>query len=345
MGLRVVKGKVSSRARKGAAISLRTLRDCFVTAFLAMTVCASAFAQQYPTRAVRIVVPFPPGGGTDIISRTIAQKLSESWSQPVVVDNRGGANGIIGTDLGAKSKPDGYTLLVVIATHAINPSLYKKLPYDTASDFAPITLMAQYPFIVTTHPSLPARNVKELIALARSRPGQLSYASSGNGSGPHLGFELFKSMAKIDAVHVPYKGAGPANVDLISGQVQIFLNNFLAAMPHIKSGRVKVLAVTSTKRSRAMPELPTVAESGLPGYEVIGWYALLAPAGTPQAILTKVHVDVGNALRVPNVYERLASEGAEPVASTPDAFAKFLNAEIKKWAKVVKDAGVTPESL
>ena len=304
-----------------------------------------AFAQSYPTRPVRIIVPFPPGGGTDIISRTVAQKLSETWSQPVVIDNRGGANGIIGTDIGAKSKPDGYTLLVVIATHAINPSLYTKLPYDTGKDFAPITLMAQYPFIITVHPSLPARNVKELIALAKQKPGQLAYASSGNGSGPHLGFELFKTMANIDVVHVPYKGAGPANIDLIAGQVQVFLNNFLAAMPYIKSGRIRVLAVTSTGRSQAMPNLPTVAESGLPGYEVIGWYALLAPAGTPQAILAKVHADTAAALKVPAVHNRLTSEGADPVGSPPEAFSKFLAAEIAKWARVAKAAKITPETL
>jgi tripartite-type tricarboxylate transporter receptor subunit TctC len=263
----------------------------------------------------------------------------------VVIDNRGGANGIIGSDIGAKSKPDGYTLLVVIATHAINPSLYTKLPYDTGKDFSPITLMAQYPFIITVHPSLPARNVKELIALAKRKPGQLAYASSGNGSGPHLGFELFKTMANIDVVHVPYKGAGPANIDLIAGQVQVFLNNFLAAMPHIKSGKIRVLAVTSLERSQAMPELPTVAESGLPRYEVIGWYALLAPAGTPQAIVAKVHADTAAALKVPAVHTRLTSEGAEPVGSPPQAFSKFLAAEIAKWAKVAKAAKITPETL
>jgi tripartite-type tricarboxylate transporter receptor subunit TctC len=332
---------VIARSASDEAISWRTV----IAVLLAMTLCGAAGAQTYPTRAVRIIVPFPPGGGTDIISRTIAQKLNETWSQPVVVDNRGGANGIIGTDLGAKSKPDGYTLLVVIATHAINPSLYKKLPYDTANDFAPITLMAQYPFILTVHPTLPAKSVKEFIAIAKARPGQLSYASSGNGSGPHLAFELFNNMAKISAVHVPYKGAGPANIDLISGQVQAFMNNLLAAMPHVKTGKLRVLGVTSANRSQATPEVPTVAESGLPGYEVIGWYALLAPAGTPQPILTNVHADVAAALRVPAVNNRLSSEGAKPVGSPPEAFSKFLAADIKKWAKVVKDAKVTAETL
>ena len=299
-------------------------------------------AQAYPTRTVRLIVPFPPGGGTDIISRTVAQKLGEGWGQTVVVDNRGGANGVIGTEAAARAKPDGYTLLVVIATHAINPSIYRKLPYDSAKDFAPVSLMAQYPFIVTIHPSLPPKTVKELIALAKARPGQLSYASSGEGSGPHLGFELFKSAAKIDVVHVPYKGAGPANIDLISGQVQLMFNNFLAAMPHIKSGRLRVLAVTGARRSQVMPELPTLAES-VPGFDVTGWYALLAPAETPQAIVSKVQADTAAALRAPAVTARLSGDGAEPVGSTPEQLAKFIAAETQKWAKVVKAAGIKPE--
>jgi tripartite-type tricarboxylate transporter receptor subunit TctC len=322
----------------------RVLRAVLIVA-LAIVSSGAAAQATYPTRAVRIVVPFPPGGGTDIISRTVAQKLSETWGQPVIVDNRAGANGIIGTDLGSKAKPDGYTLLVVIATHAINPALYRKLPYDTASDFVPVTLMAQYPFILTIHPSLPPKTVKELIALAKTRPGQLSYASSGNGSGPHLGFELFKSTAKIDVVHIPYKGAGPANIDLISGQVQLMFNNFLAAMPQIRAGKLRVLAVTSAKRSPVMPDLATMAEAGLPGFDVTGWYALLAPAGTPAAIVNKVQADVANALRVPALNERLSSEGAEPVGSTPQQFGTFLAAEIRKWGKVISDARVTPETL
>lgn len=320
----------------------------WLLALLAMSLPCTAGAQgagAYPTRAVRVIVPFPPGGGTDIISRMLAQKLNETWGQAVVVDNRAGANGIIGTDLGAKAKPDGYTLLVVIATHAINPSLYRKLPYDTAADFTAVTLMARYPFILTIHPSLPARSVREFIALAKARPGQLSYASSGNGSGPHLGFELFKSAARVDVVHVPYKGAGPANIDLISGQVQAMFNNFLAAMPQLKAGKLRVLAVTSAQRSQAMPELPTMAESGLPGFDVTGWYALLAPAGTPQPIVLKIQADVASALRVPAVHARLSGEGAEPVGSAPGEFARFLAAETLKWAKVIKDARVTPENL
>lgn len=306
---------------------------------------ATAAQSAYPNRSVRIVLPFPPGGGTDIFSRTVAQKLSETWSQPVVIDNRPGANAIIGTDVAAKSKPDGYTFVVVIAAHAINASLYRKLPYDSTADFAPVALMAQYPFILTTHPSLPVRSVREFISLARARPGELSYASSGNGSGPHLGFELFKSAAKINVVHVPYKGAAPANVDLVAGHVHAMFNNFLAAMPQLKGGKLRILAVTGAKRSQVMPELATMAESGLPGFDVTGWYALLAPAGTPHAYITKVQTDVTDVLKTPAVYSRLAGEGAEPVGSTPEQLAAFLAAEIRKWAKVIEDAKVTPETL
>ena len=291
-------------------------------------------------RPVRVIVPQPAGGGTDIITRTVAQELSERWGRPVVVDNRGGANGIIGTDLAAKAKPDGYTLVVVIATQAINPALYPKLPYNSETDFTPVTLMARYPFILTTHPSVPAKTTREFIALAKKRPGEMSYASSGNGSGPHLGFELFKSMAGINVVHVPYKGAGPANVELISGQVQAFFNNYLAAKPHIQSGRVRVLGVTSAQRSQAMPEVPTLAESGLPGFDVTGWYGVLLPAGAPAAIVAKIQTDIVSVLQVPDIRARLSSEGAEPVGSTAAEFAKFLQAETRKWETVVKAAGI-----
>jgi len=301
-----------------------------------------AAAQAYPARTVRMIVPYPAGGGTDIISRTVAQKLAERWGQQVIVDNRGGANGIIGTELAARSKPDGYTIAVVIATQAINPSMVAKLPYS-ASDFTPVTLMAQYPFILTVHPSVPAKSVREFIALAKARPGELSYASSGNGSGPHLGFELFKTMAGINVVHVPYKGAGPANTELVGGQVQAFFNNFLAAMPLIQSGRLRVLAVTSAQRSKAMPQAPTFAESGLPGFDVTGWYSVVAPAGVPDVIVTKVQSDIAAVLRIPEIASRLSSEGADPVGSTPEQFAKFLHAETQKWAQVIKAAGIKPE--
>ena len=319
---------------------LRELLLHLATAALVAGPGFDAAAQNFPSRPVRMIVPYPAGGGTDIISRTVAQKLGERWGQQVIVDNRAGANGIIGTDLAAKSKSDGYTLVVVIATQAINPALYPKIPYNSETDFAPVSLMAQYPFILTTHPSVPAKSVREFIALAKKRPGELSYASSGNGSGPHLGFELFKSMAGINVVHIPYKGAGPANTELISGQVQAFFNNILAGKPHIQSGRLRVIAATSATRSQAMPEIPTFAESGVPGFDVTGWYALLAPAGTPAAIVNKVQADTAASLRIPEVAARLSSEGAEPVGSTSDALARFLQTETQKWAKVVKAANI-----
>jgi tripartite-type tricarboxylate transporter receptor subunit TctC len=286
-----------------------------------------------------MIVPYPAGGGTDLIARMMAQKLGEKWGQQIIVDNRGGANGIIGTELAAKAKPDGYTFAVIIATQAINPALYPKLPYSEA-DLIPVTLMAQYPFILTVHPSVPAKSAREFIALAKKRPGEMSYASSGNGSGPHLGFELFKTTAGINVVHVPYKGAGPANIDLISGQVQAFFNNVLAARPHIDARKLRVLAVTSVKRSRALPDVSTLAESGLPGFDVTGWYGVLMPTGTPAAIVSKIQLDIAAVLQAPDIGAKLISDGAEPVASTSEQFANFLQSETQKWARVVKAAAI-----
>jgi tripartite-type tricarboxylate transporter receptor subunit TctC len=304
---------------------------------------AAAFGQNYPARPIRVVVPYPPGGGTDVVARTIAQKMTESMGQPLVVDNRSGANGIIGTDQAAKARPDGYTVLITIASHSINPNLYARLPYDS-SDLAPVSLLAQYPFVITIHPSLPARTLKEFIAFAKARPGQLSYASSGNGSGPHLGMEMFNSMAGIQMVHVPYKGAGQAMTDLLSGQVPVFLNNFLAGMQMIKAGKLRALAVTSPKRAAAMPELPTVAEAGVPGYSVIGWYGMFVPAGTPAPIVAALRDAAANALKSKDVNDRLTGEAAEIVASNPQQFAEFLKVEQDKWAGVIRKAGVRVES-
>ena len=321
-----------------------TKRTALLVPLAALAAASLACAQNYPTRPIRIVVPWPPGGGTDVVSRTIAQKFNETLGQPAVVDNRAGANGIIGADLVAKAAPDGYTVLITIASHAINPTLYPKLPYNTA-DLLPVSLLAEYPFVITVHPSLPVRTTRDLIAFAKSRPGQLSFASSGNGSGPHLGMELFKSMTGIDMVHVPYKGAGQAMTDLISGQVQVFLNNFLAAMPQIRAGKLRPLAVTGRSRSAAAPELPTVAESGVPGYVVSGWYGMFVPAATPPAIVTTLHNTAVKALRSKDVADRLSNEAAEIVASTPQQFAEFFKVEISKWASVIKKAQIRPETL
>ena len=304
-----------------------------------------ATAQTDPTKPIRIVVPWPPGGGTDLVARTVAQKMNETLGQTAVVDNRAGANGIIGADLAAKAPADGYTVLITIASHAINPTLYPKLPYDTLADLAPLSLLAEYPFVITVHPSIPAKTIKEFIAIAKSRPGQLSYASSGNGSGPHLGMELFMNMAGISMVHVPYKGAGQAMTDLISGQVQVFLNNFLAGMPMIKAGKLRALAVTSAKRSAAASELPTVVEAGVPGYVVTGWYGMFVPAATPAPVVATLHAATVKALRSRDVSERLSNEAAEIVASTPPQFAEFLKAEIAKWAGVIRKANIRLEAF
>ena len=299
-----------------------------------------AWAQAYPVKPVRVIIPWPPGGSNDVVGRLVMQKLAQSLGQQFVVDNRAGAAGSIGAELVAKAPPDGYTLMVHSTTHVGNGTLYKNLPYDVVKDFSGVGLLSAQPGVLTVHPSLPVKSVREFIALAKQKPGAMSYASSGNGSGPHLGFELFKSVANIDLVHVPYKGAGPANTDLVGGQVQAFFNNILAAKALIDSGRLRVLASTAAKRSKAMPDLPTLAESGLPGFDVTGWYALLAPAGTPPAILDKAQADAAAVLQVRDVADRLSSEGAEPVGSTSAELARFLQAETRKWAGVVKSAGI-----
>ena len=296
--------------------------------------------QAYPNRPIRIVVPYPPGGGTDVVARTLAQKMNEVMGQLVIVDNRPGANGIIGSDVVAKAAADGYTVLITLATHVINPALYAKLPYGP-DDHAPVTVLAEYPFVITVHPSLPVKNTKEFIAFAKSRPGQLTFASSGNGSGPHLGMELFKSMAGIDVVHVPYKGAGQAMSDLLSGQVPIFLNNFIAGAQMIKAGRLRALAVTSRKRSGAAPDVPTVAESGVPGYVVTGWYAMMVPAATPAPVVRTLHEGTVKALKSKEVSGRLSNEAAEIVAGTPQEFAAFMKTESEKWAAVIRKAKVS----
>jgi len=304
-----------------------------------MLAAGSVVAQTYPNKPIRMVVPYPPGGGMDVIARTIAQKMNEVLGQPVVVDNRAGANGIIGTDAVAKSAPDGYTVLITLATHVINPALYAKLPYGP-DDLAPVTLLAEYPFVITVHPSLPVKNLKEFVAFAKARPGQLTYASSGNGSGPHLGMELFKSMAGIDVIHVPYKGAGQAMTDLLSGQVPIFLNNFLAGAQMIKAGRLRALAVTSRDRSSAAPDIPTVAEAGVPGYAVTGWYGMMVPAATPAPVIRTLHEGVVKALKSKEVSSRLSNEAAVIIANTPREFADFLKTESDKWAAVIRKAKV-----
>ncbi len=309
-----------------------------------LTAVGGAIAQDYPTRPIKIVVPQSAGGGADILARTVAQKLSEAWGQSVVVDNRPGAAGIIGTELVAKAPPDGYTLVMgAISTHAINRALYKTLPYDPVKDFAPVALVASAPLLVVVHPSVPVNSMRELIALAKAKPGQLFFASAGSGNSTHLAGELFKSMANVDLVHVPYKGATPAESDLIGGQVAVMFTSILSGLPHVKAGKMKALAVTSARRSSIAPDLPTVAESALPGYDVDPWYGLFAPASTPRAIVDKLNREVARILTLPDVKQRFAALGAEPGSGTPQQFGAFVDAEIAKWSKVVADSGAKPD--
>ena len=303
-----------------------------------------SYAQTYPARAVRMIVPFPPGGPNDILARVVSQKMSESLGQQIIVDNRGGAGGIIGTEAGAKAAPDGYTLLLSgTAALSINPSLHAKLPYDPVKDFAPISLLATAPSILIVHPTLPVKTVKEFVALAKKRPGQLNYASAGVGTPPHLAGELFKSMAGIDITHVPYKGGGPALTDLLAGQVELYFSGISSAIPLIREGRVKAIAVTSAKRSSVMPDMPTIAESGLPGYEVGNWYAILGPAGLPRDIVSRINTEIVKALKSQDTHKRVLELGADPVGSSPEQLASYMKAEIAKWAKVIKAAGIKAE--
>lgn len=296
-------------------------------------------AQNYPAKPVRIVVPTAPGGGTDLIGRLLAQNLSSQLGQQFIVDNRGGAGTTIGTAAVAKSPADGYTLLLTHSSLAFNATYYNKLPYDTLKDFAPISLVAEQPFLFAVHPSLPVKTVAQLIALAKKNPGQIAYSSGGAGSGPFMGAELFKQQAQVNILHVPYKGAGPAFTDLMGGQVQMMIATLSLGMPHATSGRVRALGVTSAKRLGATPQLPTVAESGLPGFEFSAWYGVLVPAGTPAAIMTRLHQAVGKAMAAPETREKF-EDGLMPLSSTSDEFATYLKQEVIKWGNVVKASGV-----
>jgi tripartite-type tricarboxylate transporter receptor subunit TctC len=309
--------------------------------FLGLLVAATAAAQGYPTRPVRIVIPLSPGGTTDIPGRIIAQRLSEALGQQFFVENRAGAGGTIGADFVAKSKPDGYTLLLTATPHVITGNLYKNLPYNTLADFAPVIRVASGPYVLTVHPSLGVNSVKELIALAKANPGKIDYASSGNGSAQHLVGALFAHMAGIELMHVPYKGSGPAQQDLMAGMVKVGFPGTPIVIPHMKAGRLKALAVTTAQRSPQMPDVPTIAEAGVPGYEAIVWVGLLAPAGTPPDIIAKLNGEIGKLLRSPEVQQLLASSGVEATPTTPEEFGAYLKSEFEKWGKVVRDSGAT----
>jgi tripartite-type tricarboxylate transporter receptor subunit TctC len=306
-------------------------------------VFAQGAAETYPARPVRVVIGLAPGGGTDLQARLFAQKLSENLGRPFVVENRTGAGGTIAYAQVAKSPPDGYTLMGVTSGYTITPAVYSKLPYDPVKDFAPISLVAQAPFLLLTHPSLPVRSVKDLLALARAKPAMLDCGSAGHGSSTHMAYELFRTMAGVNIAHIPYKGTGPALIDAMAGQVHMLFGNVLSSLTHVKTGRLRALAVTTAKRSMVLPDLPTVSESGVPGYENSTWFGLLAPAGTPAAVLNKLNAELVKASQSPDIVDRLAPDGGEPVGSTPEQFGRHLALEIARWRKVVKDAGMKVE--
>ena len=309
-------------------------------ALLAATLAAApTLAQNFPAKPVRFVVGLAPGGGTDIVARMVAQKLSQVVNQQVLVDNRPGASGNIAAELVARSAPDGYTLLVTTASHVINPALYSKLSYDPIKDFAPVTQLTAQPYIFVVHSSMPARSVKDYVALAKSRKDGLTYASSGSGLLGHLGMELLKSMAGINATHIPYKGAAPALMATISGEVDAFFPTIISGLPQVKSGKLRAIAVTTGSRTPLLPDVPTVAEQGFPGYEVSGWYGLLAPSAVPAETLAQLNARTVEVLRDPQIKQRMAADGAMPVGNTPAQFAEYMRAEAVKWAKVVKLSG------
>ena len=305
-------------------------------AFAGLVGALPVHAQNYPVRPVRMIVPFSPGGATDVPARILGQRLSEALGHQIVIDNRPGAGGVLGADAVAKAPPDGYTLLLTATTHVISASLYKKLPYDAIRDFAPVMLIGSGPNVLTVHPSLPAKNVRELIALAKARPGKIDYASSGNGSSQHLFGALFMSLADIRMMHIPYKGSAPATTDLIAGQVSVGFPGIALVLPHTKAGRLRALAVTSAERSKAMPDVPSIAEAGVPGYAATLWLGLLAPRGTPPQIVQKLFDEIAKLLRQPEVESAYLATGTDITISNPEQFGLFVKAEYDKWAKVIK---------
>jgi tripartite-type tricarboxylate transporter receptor subunit TctC len=304
---------------------------------------ASAQQTSYPVRAIRLVVPSSPGGGTDITARLVAPKLSELLGQQVVIENRSGAGTMIGGEVVARAAPDGYTLLMGISTLAINPAMYKKVPYDALRDFAPISQVVSLPNILVAHPSLPVKSVKDLVAFAKVRPAQINFASAGMGTSPHLSMELLLTMTGLRMIHVPYKGSGQGVVDVLAGHVSLMTPSILTGLPYVKDGRLRALGVTSAKRAVGAPDIPTIAEAGVPGYEATQWFGTLAPAGTPADIVNRLHKEIVRVLAIPDMRERFAADGAEPVGSTPEEFLAYIRAETAKWADVIKQAGIKPE--
>jgi len=307
-------------------------------------VASAALPQDYPSRPIRMIVPFPAGGTADLLARQIGQTMGEALRQQVVIENRTGAGGNIGADLAAKAKPDGYTLLMgTVSTHAINPNLYPNMPYDPVKDFAPVAMVARMPNLLVLHPSVPAANVAELIALAKARPGTLAFASAGNGTTQHLAGELFKKMAGVDMIHVPYKGNAPAVTDLVGGQVQVMFDNIPVSLQQVRAGKLRALAVTGPARSPVLPQLPTVAEAALAGYNITSWFGLYAPSGTSPQIIERLNREANKALSSVPIRRRLTDQGIEPAGGTPGQFAEFMRAELVKWGKIVRESGARVE--
>ena len=315
----------------------------FHALFAFCLLCGIAQADSYPSKPIRIIVPYPPGGFNDTLARTLGQKLNEKWGQAVIVDNRPGGGTTIGTNLAAKSAPDGHTVLIVSFAFVVNPALYAALPYDSNKDFSPIVLAASTPNLLVVNPQLPVKSVKELVALAKSKPGKLNYASAGNGSSNHLSMELFKSLTGIDAVHIPYKGSAPAVTDLIGGQVDMMFDNVPNVLPQVKAGKLRALAVSSKDRSPFIKDLPSVAEAGVPGFDVSVWFGVVAPAGTPQPVIAKLNAEINAILKRPEIRQSFNNQGVETSGGTPGDFAAFIAVQSTKWAKVVKDSGAKAE--
>ncbi len=334
-------GLAAVTAERRVERGVRRDRYKLIALMMLSAIAGAAAAQNYPSRPIRMLVPSTPGGSVDTLARTVGSHLSERWKQQVVVDNRAGAGGAIAAEITAKAPPDGYTLIMAtIAAMATNVSLTRNLPYDPVRDFAPVTQVASQQLVLLVHPAVAAKSVAELIQLAKAKPGELTFASAGNGSGGHLSGELFKLLARLDLVHVPYKGIAPAIVDTISGQVAMTFASVISATPPIKSGRLRALAVTGAHRSPALPEIATMIESGIRGYESNTWYGVLAPKGTPRAIVRRLHDEIVAILKLPQIRDHLLTEGAEPVGNTPEEFGGFIKSEIEKWGKVIKAAGI-----
>lgn len=335
---------VDRRGKRGPfAFSLSVVAVSLLATSQLCAAANPAELETYPTKPIRMVVPYSPGGGTDILARLIGAKLSESWKQPVVIDNRPGGGTVIGTELVARAPADGHTILIGTGTHTVNATLYPKLPFDPIRDFEPVTLLAVAPNVMVVHPSLPVKTAKEFISFAKARPKQINYASSGNGGTGHLAMEMLKQMARIDVVHVPYKGGGPALNAVLSGEVSALINNMIATVPQIRAGRVRALGVTTGKRSATLPDVPSLAESGLPGFEASGWFGVFVPAGTSAQIVNRLANELGRIMKLPDVEQNLVRQGAEAIGNPPKEFAGFVRSETARWRKVLKAANITAD--